>query len=44
VYRKTIEEIADMLSSLESPAAIADREKLATLDRRETRLALTKDR
>ena len=44
VYRKTVEEIAAMLENLNSPAAIADREKLACLDRRVTHLALVKDR
>jgi hypothetical protein len=40
VYRKTIDEIADMLSNIASPAAIADRQRLETLDRRITHLAL----
>jgi hypothetical protein len=40
VYRKTIDEIAAMLSNMESPAAIADRARLETLDRRVTHLAL----
>ena len=44
VYRKTVEEIAEMLANLNSPAAIADREIVATLDRRVTHLALVKDR
>jgi hypothetical protein len=43
VYRKAVEEIADMLNNLNSPAAIADRERLATLDRRVTHLAFVKD-
>ena len=42
VYRKTIDEIADMLSNIASPAAITDRERLSTLDRRETDLALVR--
>jgi hypothetical protein len=42
VYRKTIEEIATMLSNMESPAAIADRARLETLDRRVTHLALAR--
>jgi hypothetical protein len=42
VYRKTIDEIADMLSNLSSAAAIADRQRLETLDRRETHLALVR--
>lgn len=42
VYRKSIEEIAAMLNNLSSPAAIADRERLANLDRRVTHLALAR--
>jgi hypothetical protein len=42
VYRKTIDEIADMLSNITAPAAITDRERLSTLDRRETHLALVR--
>jgi hypothetical protein len=42
VYRKTIDEIADMLSNIHSAAAAADRERLATLDRRITHLALVR--
>jgi hypothetical protein len=44
VYRKTIEEIAEMLNTLSSPAAAADRERLLSLDRRITHLALVKAR
>jgi hypothetical protein len=44
VYRKTVDEIADMLSNVSSPAAIADRERLTTLDRRVTHLALVRHR
>jgi hypothetical protein len=44
VYRKTVDEIADMLSNVSSPAAIADRERLTTLDRRVTHLALVRYR
>ena len=44
VYRKTVDEIADMLSNVSSPAATADRERLATLDRRVTHLALVRYR
>jgi hypothetical protein len=44
VYRKSIQEIGDMLENLHSPAAIADREHLNSLDRRVTHLALVKDR
>jgi hypothetical protein len=44
VYRKTIDEIADMLQNLHLPTAIADREHLNSLDRRVTHLALVKDR
>jgi hypothetical protein len=42
VYRKTIDEIADMLSNIASSAATADRERLSTLDRRHTHLALVR--
>jgi hypothetical protein len=44
VYRKTVEEIAQMLSNLNSSAVGADRELLANLDRRITHLAWVKDR
>ena len=44
VYRKTVEQIADMLSNVSSPAAIADRERLSALDRRTTHLALVRYR
>ena len=44
VYRKSIDEIADMLSNIHSSTAAADRERLATLDRRVTHLALVKER
>jgi len=44
VYRKNVEEIADMLQHLNSPAAMIDREKISNLDRRVTHLALVKDR
>ena len=44
VYRKTVDEIAEMLTNLNSPAALADRDTLAKLDRRITHLALVKDR
>lgn len=44
VYRKTVEEIVAMLDNINTPAAITDREKLATLDRRTTHLAWVKDR
>jgi hypothetical protein len=44
VYRKSVDEIADLLQNLNSPAAFADREHLATLDRRVTHLALVKER
>jgi hypothetical protein len=43
VYRKTADEIAEMLDNLTSPAAIADRERLADLDRNVTHLAWVKD-
>ena len=44
VYRKTVEEIAEMLNNVNTPAAIADRELLANFDRRVTHLALVKER
>jgi hypothetical protein len=44
VYRKTIDEIADMLSNIHSPTAPADRERLSRLDRRITHLALVRYR
>ena len=44
VYRKTVDEIADMLSHVSSPAASADRERLELLDRRTTHLALVRHR
>jgi hypothetical protein len=43
VYRKTVEEIAEMLSNIQGPTALADLEKLSTLDRRISHLALVKD-
>jgi hypothetical protein len=44
VYRKSIEEIDQLLMNLQGPTAIADRARLETLDRRETHLALVKSR
>ncbi len=44
VYRKTVGEIDEMLANLGGATALADRERLATLDRRETHLALAKER
>jgi hypothetical protein len=44
VYRKTVDEIAEMLSHMNSPAAAADRERLANLDRPVTHVALVKER
>ena len=44
VYRKSIEEIDELLRNLEGPAAMADRSRLETLERRETHLALVKAR
>jgi hypothetical protein len=43
VYRKAIGEIDDMLVNLGGPTAVADRDRLTTLDRRETHLALAKE-
>jgi hypothetical protein len=44
VYRKTVDQIADMLSNVSSPAASADRQRLGSLDRRTTHLALVRYR
>jgi hypothetical protein len=44
VYRKSIEEINQLLMNLEGPAALADRARLETLDARETHVALVKSR
>ena len=44
VYRKSIEEIDEMVANLGAPTSLKDRQRLATLDRRETHLALVKDR
>jgi hypothetical protein len=43
VYRKSVEEIAELLANINSQAAMRDRELLATLDRRITHLALVKE-
>jgi hypothetical protein len=43
VYRKTVEEIDEMLLNLGGPTALADRDRLATLNRRETHLAFAKE-
>jgi len=44
VYRKTIEDLYVLLNTREGPTASADRARLSTLDRRETHLALVKER
>lgn len=44
VYRKTVDEIADMLANIQSATASADVERLATLDRRVSHLALVRYR
>jgi hypothetical protein len=44
VYRKAVEEIAELLQNLNSPQAMIDREKLTSLNRRITHLALVKER
>jgi hypothetical protein len=44
VYRKSIEEVDELLQNVEGPAAMADRTRLETLDRGETHLALVKGR
>jgi hypothetical protein len=44
VYRKSIEEIDEILAHLDAPTSLKDRERLTTLNRRETHLALVKER
>ena len=44
VYRKSIEDIDAMLINLGTPTSLEDRGRLTTLDRRETHLALVKER
>jgi hypothetical protein len=44
VYRKSLDQLFEMLGSIEGPAAIADRARLMTLGRRETHLALVRYR
>jgi hypothetical protein len=44
VYRKTIEDIDAMLINRGTPTSLKDRGRLTTLDRRETHLALVKER
>jgi hypothetical protein len=44
VYRKSVEEIYELLSNAEGPRAAADRARLSTLDRRVTHLALVRQR
>lgn len=44
VYRKTVEEIDTLLMNLDGPTALADRRRLATLDRRDPYLALARKR
>jgi hypothetical protein len=44
VYRKSVDELYGLLSNAEGPTAAADRARLETLDRRETHLALVKER
>jgi hypothetical protein len=43
VYRRSIDEVFEMLSRLNSPAAAADRARLSTLNRGETHLAVVKE-
>lgn len=43
VYRKTVEQVGDLLAQLEGPDAIADRSRLRALPRRERHLALVRD-
>jgi hypothetical protein len=44
VYRKSVDELYELLNSFEGPTAMTDRAHLSTLDRRETHLALVKER
>jgi hypothetical protein len=44
VYRKSIGDIFDMLSNVDSPVAAADRERLSMLDQRQTHLAIARFR
>jgi hypothetical protein len=44
VYRKSVDALYDLLSDSDSPTAAADRARLSSLDRRETHLALVKQR
>jgi hypothetical protein len=44
VYRKSIDDLLQLLTNLDVPGAAADRAKLEALDRRETHLALVKER
>jgi hypothetical protein len=44
VYRKSIDELYQLLNDLEGPTASSDRARLSTLDQRETHLALVKER
>jgi len=44
VYRKSVEAVYELLTSAQSPGAASDRAALLALDRRETHLALVKDR
>ena len=44
VYCKSVEEVAEMLNNINTPAAVVDRQLLANLDRRVTHLALVKER
>jgi hypothetical protein len=44
VYRKSIEDIDEMLVNRGTPASLKDHERLTNLDRRETHVALVKER
>jgi hypothetical protein len=44
VYRKSIDDLLQLLTNLDVPGAAADRAKLDTLGSRETHLALVRDR
>ena len=44
VYSKSVEDIMELLEKLETPASMTDRERMASLDRGVTKLALVKQR
>lgn len=44
VYRKTVEQVSDLVANRDHPRAAIDQQRLASLDRQETHLALARDR